>query len=698
MNEFSAISAALDRLRALRERAYRLNRTLNSDLSPFFHAHDKISFRRLPTSPSDPGDVNVATTCSALMALALTRETNNFYRAKTTELSDLLARMMSAKWTSSGLPNNNPFTTSVVLRAFGMVSEKESIDISKLVREVKVAQDGRILPVGEDALPPDATDASLTLKEIAARMFAAGPEHLVIHGYPPAPTIAYWLVDACAMLGVDINRDAWRKMATWASGELSRQTNLVSANHAAMMDPVSLAMAACLVMRLRRWAADQSQLAALEQDLPPPSLIELANALRLFLREQQESGIWHKYFPLFHYPRGGANHCFAGELLEALLAEYGKTDILEQGNGIDHLERALRWFEGNRLDFQLGQERYHGWNSGGMVTTLQVGVPESWASAVVHMFFWRLRDYLDRAIDTHAKRTLRAEFSDQHRSWSDLIDIDVKLGDEPTTLLRILKENFLDPIPSKRKRSALLFGPPGTSKTSVVKQLAKELALPFVALDPSHFLRHGFERIAPTADELFSLLFDMNDGLAFFDEMDPLVAKRGEGQIFVRQAMTTVLLPKLATLHEKRRVLFFMATNHFDDLDTAIRRAGRFDFLLCMGPPTWARKLESLRTQPSNWKQHGTDEQLLAAHGILTGWSTDDQAINVALDAFTVGETHAFFDQLRKGQDLGTALSGIKKAAFSAQATEWATKYIVLKSGSDEQKEYQKNVNESRRQ
>lgn len=704
MSESSAIPSALERLRTLRDRTHRLNRSLREDLAPFFHAEDKISFRRLPTSGSEAGDVNVATTCSALMALSLTRETKLFYKDKTTgkdrtaELPDLFARMMKAKWASSGLADNNPFTTSVVLRTFGMVAAQESVDVTSFVRAVKVSDKGCIIPVGEDPLPEGASDATLTLAEIAGRMFKAGPEHLVIHGYPPAPTIAYWLVDACAMLGVEIDHEAWRKMATWASGELARQINLVSAKHVAMMDPIALAMAACLVMRLRRWATDRNQLAAVEKDLPPPSLIELANALRLFFDEQQASGIWHKYFPLFHYPRGGANHCFAGELLEALLSEYGRTDLLEQGDALDHLERALRWFEDNRLEFQLGQDQYRGWNSGGMITTLQAGVPESWASAVVHMFLWRLREYFDRAIDAHARRALRAEIVDHERTWNDLIDIDVSLGDDKTTLLKVLRENFIDPAPEKRKRSALLFGPPGTSKTSVVKQLAKEANLPFVSLDPSQFLRHGFERIAPTADDIFSLLFDMRDGLAFFDEMDPLVAKRGEGQIFVRQAMTTVLLPKLATLYDKRRVMFFMATNHFTDLDPAIRRPGRFDFLLCMGPPTWEKKLESLKTQPSNWKQHGTDAQLLAAHGTLKTWSTDDQAINQALGAFTVGETHAFYDQLRKGQDLATALSGMKKSDFSARATEWSTKYIVLRNGSEEQKEYAKDLNESRRQ
>jgi hypothetical protein len=195
------------------------------------------------------------------------------------------------------------------------------------------------------------------------------------------------------------------------------------------------------------------------------------------------------------------------------------------------------------------------------------------------------------------------------------------------------------------------------------------------------------------------MLFDMRSGVVFFDEMDPLVATRSKDQIFVRQAMTTVLLPKLSDLYDQRKVLFFMATNHFGELDPAIRRPQRFDFLLCMGPPSWVRKLESLKAQPSNWKRHGTLDQLTAAYAKLVEWSQDDKAINDALDLFTVGETHAFYDELRAGKDLGTALtSGMKKAEFGTRVTRWGEKFIGLHKDSDLLPEYLKNKNESRRQ
>jgi SpoVK/Ycf46/Vps4 family AAA+-type ATPase len=210
------------------------------------------------------------------------------------------------------------------------------------------------------------------------------------------------------------------------------------------------------------------------------------------------------------------------------------------------------------------------------------------------------------------------------------------------------------------------------------------MRLPFIAIDPSHFLREGLERIAGMADEIFSVLMDLQRGVVFFDEMDPLVASRagnaGEQQ-FIKQAMTTALLPKLAALYDENRVVFFMATNHFDGLDTAIRRPGRFDFLVCVGPPTWKRKLDSLISQPNIWKRHASKdklkEQLKTAHDKLQGL-VDTDALKRQLDRFTFGEMNAFFDAIRGDKWLDDALAPYTKDQFDKLVAEWVQKSIIL--------------------
>jgi len=69
----------LKRLRKLRSRAEVLLNSLVSDLTPFRHKLEAHGFRRKPDSDSIQDDVNVTTTCSCLMSLALPDKLEEFY-------------------------------------------------------------------------------------------------------------------------------------------------------------------------------------------------------------------------------------------------------------------------------------------------------------------------------------------------------------------------------------------------------------------------------------------------------------------------------------------------------------------------------------------------------------------------------------------------------------------------------------------
>ena len=189
-----------------------------------------------------------------------------------------------------------------------------------------------------------------------------------------------------------------------------------------------------------------------------------------------------------------------------------------------------------------------------------------------------------------------------------MLDIAVRLPSGKKNLSDILWDQFVSEYfgtdegdlrrnPAKKKPvSALLFGPPGTSKTEVTKSLAQDLEWPFVEITPSNFVKGSLEQIYLQADEIFEDLMDLSGVLVFFDEMDALVQTRDGGahlDVF-SQFLTTTMLPKLTRLHDAARVIFVMATNYQDRFDAAIKRSGRFDLLLCMGPPQLREKLDRL--------------------------------------------------------------------------------------------------------
>lgn len=118
----------IDRLRNLRTRAHDLGATIADDLKPFRHATDKLTFRRRPKDPSKTGDVGVTSTCSCLMALVMAGKwrDRDLYEDES-KVSQALDSIMKAPWMSSGLDESNAFTTTLVLRAFGFLTQSATL-------------------------------------------------------------------------------------------------------------------------------------------------------------------------------------------------------------------------------------------------------------------------------------------------------------------------------------------------------------------------------------------------------------------------------------------------------------------------------------------------------------------------------------------------------------------------------------------
>jgi SpoVK/Ycf46/Vps4 family AAA+-type ATPase len=90
---------------------------------------------------------------------------------------------------------------------------------------------------------------------------------------------------------------------------------------------------------------------------------------------------------------------------------------------------------------------------------------------------------------------------------------------------------------------------------------------------------------------------ELEDVVILFDEMEEFIRsrRREEKTEYVQRIWTTCLLPKLQELRDRSRTLFFVATNHYERMDEAIGRLGRFDFLVAILPPSAKTKRDELR-------------------------------------------------------------------------------------------------------
>ncbi|KAI5956298.1 RIX7 [Candida jiufengensis] len=156
-------------------------------------------------------------------------------------------------------------------------------------------------------------------------------------------------------------------------------------------------------------------------------------------------------------------------------------------------------------------------------------------------------------------------------------------------------------------RGVLLYGPPGCGKTTVANALAGELNVPFINISAPSIVSGMSGESEKKLREIFEEAKLVAPCLIFMDEIDAITPKRDGG---AQREMERRIVAQLLTLMdeltmdktENKPVIVIGATNRPDSLDSALRRAGRFDREICLNVPNEGQRESILRAMTKKIK------------------------------------------------------------------------------------------------
>jgi len=193
--------------------------------------------------------------------------------------------------------------------------------------------------------------------------------------------------------------------------------------------------------------------------------------------------------------------------------------------------------------------------------------------------------------------SLRRDFTialDEHCSWSSIGGMDqVKKQLQQAITWPLQHPKTFERLGIRPARGVLLYGPPGCSKTTLAKILARQSGFSFLSMSGAQVFSMYVGESEKILRSRMHLARLSAPSIVFIDEIDAIVSSRfggggGNGQgsgDTVQARVLSTLLNELDGIENAEGVVVVAATNRPQALDPALLRPGRFDRLLYVAPP-----------------------------------------------------------------------------------------------------------------
>ncbi len=188
--------------------------------------------------------------------------------------------------------------------------------------------------------------------------------------------------------------------------------------------------------------------------------------------------------------------------------------------------------------------------------------------------------------------------------------------------------------------TVMLFGPPGTGKTTFAKAIAGRLGWPFIELLPSK-LESGEDSLSAELRSAVTDLLQLDRAVVFIDEFDEIASARQRNP--ATNGVVNELLKTIPSFRSTPGHLLVCATNFIAGIDAAVLRPGRFDLVIPIGPP-------DITARTALWE---------AALAPLDSQDVNVEVLAATTDGYTPGDVElaaqraaaAAFDRVRGGQE-----------------------------------------------
>ncbi|KAB2834431.1 MAG: AAA family ATPase, partial [Caedimonadaceae bacterium] len=225
--------------------------------------------------------------------------------------------------------------------------------------------------------------------------------------------------------------------------------------------------------------------------------------------------------------------------------------------------------------------------------------PKSWTTALTLSFIKKFCKLVSLELSRKAKEKFRSNYRKTKIDWHEIYDctaVKAKIRlmfPEGDILSKRATGGEIDILQDCKYRTAILFGPPGTGKTTYGRGIAAKLELDYLELTPGDFFAGGEDSILVSINDIFEHLLHLKNTVVFIDEIDDLVKDRNpivkdkiensHQPYDPRTLFVNSLLPRFQELHDQGNIILLMATNNIERVDKAITRMGRVDLVIPVG-------------------------------------------------------------------------------------------------------------------